>query len=93
MSTFSLLSGISEENLAKLVQHAQIPAEEKCIINNMQNMAVPIIQDVSNHGNSAPRLVVVVVEYYVLPHRHATPTIERPLSDGNALNAYIYVQV
>ena len=42
-----MTSGISDENLAKLVQHAQIPAEEKCILNNMQNLGVPIIQDVS----------------------------------------------
>ena len=33
--------------MTKLVQHAQIPQEEKAVIQNMQNLGVPIIQDVS----------------------------------------------
>ncbi|XP_070175828.1 syntaxin-binding protein 1-like isoform X4 [Littorina saxatilis] len=46
--------GISEENLTKLVQHAQIPSEEKCIITNTQNLEVPIIQDGSRRKYHQP---------------------------------------
>lgn len=49
LSKLYVISGITEENLAKLVQHAQVPMEEKFIINNMQNLGVPIIQDVSDY--------------------------------------------
>ncbi|KAK3601027.1 hypothetical protein CHS0354_008139 [Potamilus streckersoni] len=47
-------NGISEENLAKLVQHAQIPIEEKVILSNMQNLNVPIIQDSGRKKGSQP---------------------------------------
>jgi len=43
-------NGITEENLAKLLSHALIPADKKTVITNMQYLNLQIIQDPNRAG-------------------------------------------
>lgn len=40
-------NGVSNENLEKLLQHAQVPPQEKDTIHNMAHLGVNVIVDVS----------------------------------------------
>lgn len=43
-------NGVSNENLEKLLQHAQVPPQEKDTIHNMAHLGVNVIVDVSTLG-------------------------------------------
>ena len=62
-------NGVSNENLEKLLQHAQIPATEKDTINNMAHLGINVIVEVSFPFSSHLCICsVLICIVYLMPY-------------------------
>lgn len=85
-------NGISEENLTKLIQHAQIPANERSIIINLALLGLNVIVDASFFYQYFHVVFLIVIPFHVARRAIARKSI-KSLGKSASLNRHTKCRV